>query len=122
METRPKDVLLVVDDESAVCRAVKKMLKDRFDEVLSAYSPDEAELILASREVTMVICDHRFGDNQDVGLKLVADWRKKHPSIRRAVLLTGTDVSILTAPEGVDRIISKSIRTKELLEALGIDS
>jgi CheY-like chemotaxis protein len=119
---KKKDVLLVVDDESAVCRAIAKMLKSKVDEVLTAYCPEEAELILASRDVTILICDHRFGTDRDIGLALTAEWRAKYPSIRFAALLTGTDVSVLTAPEGVDRIISKSITTKDFVMALGLEA
>ncbi|MCP4679291.1 MAG: response regulator [Deltaproteobacteria bacterium] len=120
MEDHSKSVLLVVDDESSVCRALSRMLKGRVDEILSAYSPLEAETILETREITLLICDHWFGPGQPLGADLAAKWKERYHSIQRAVVLTGTDISKLETPSGVHQIIAKTVKTEELVNALGL--
>ena len=120
MDDHIKSILLVVDDESSVCRALSRMLKGRVDEILSAYSPMEAETILKTREITLLICDHWFGQGQPLGADLAAKWKDRYKSIRRAVVLTGTDISKIETPPGVHQIIAKTVKTEELVEALGL--
>lgn len=120
MVDNSKSVLLVVDDESSVCRALSRMLKGRVGEILSAYSPLEAESILDTREINLLICDHWFGPGQPLGADLAAKWKNRYNSIRRAVVLTGTDISKLNTPPGVHQIIAKTVKTEELVNALGL--
>ncbi len=120
MEDNSKSVLLVVDDESSVCRALARMLKNRVDEIVTAFSPQEAETVLGSRKITHLICDHWFGAGQPLGLNLAGKWKNEHSSIRRAVVLTGTDITKLEAPPGVHQVIAKTVKADELAEALGL--
>ncbi|MCP4600586.1 MAG: response regulator [Proteobacteria bacterium] len=121
MEKSDKSVLLVVDDESSVCRALSRMLKSSVDEILTAITPSEAEMVLESRKITHVICDHWFGPGLPLGLDLAAKWKEQHLSIQRAVVLTGTDVSRLESRPGVHQIMAKTVRPEELLKALGLE-
>ena len=115
-----KSILLIVDDESSVCRALSRMLKRHFDRVITAVSPKEAEVILYSNSVTHVICDHWFGAGQPLGLDIAARWKEEFKSIKRAVVLTGTDATQLTPPPGVHQIMAKTAEAEDLASALGI--
>jgi DNA-binding NtrC family response regulator len=116
-----KSVLLIVDDESSVCRALSRMLGKRVDEIASAFSPQEAEMVLVSKEVTHLVCDHWFGMGQPLGVDLVAKWKEKYQSIQNIVLLTGTDETRLSLPtEGV-RIMNKTVNPDDLIAALNLN-
>jgi ActR/RegA family two-component response regulator len=110
--------LLIVDDEHTVCRALSRMLCGRFDEIVTALTPAEAELVLRSGRVTHLLCDHWFGKGQPVGLELVGGWRSRFPSLRRAVILTGTGAVEEGRPDGVDAVVPKTIEAGPLLEVL----
>jgi DNA-binding NtrC family response regulator len=116
----PKSVLLVVDDEQSVCRALKRMLQHRVANIITALTPAEAESVLQSGKVTHLICDHWFGPGEGLGLELVAKWRKKYHSVEQAVVLTGTDINSLTKPAGVDWVAPKTIDPDELVVLLGL--
>lgn len=115
-----RTVLLVVDDETTVCRALSRMLRNYVDEIITATNPAEAESVLAMGKVTHLICDHWFGPGQPLGLDLVARWKKDYTSITRAVVLTGTDVTQLKTQPGVHQIMAKTVEPKELAIALDL--
>ena len=114
-------VLLVLDDESTVCRALSRLLSRRVREVLTAGSPAEAEAILKTGVVTHLICDHWLGPGSPLGVDLAAAWRKKYPSIKRTVILTGTDTTRLDPHPGIDAITDKTVDPEALVEALALD-
>ena len=111
--------LLVVDDESTVCRALSRMLGDQVARVLTASSPAEAETVLESQEVTHLICDHWFGPGEPVGLEVASKWKQQYGSLVKVVVLTGTDVTRLDAAQGVDCIMDKTASPEEIARALG---
>lgn len=113
-----KTTLLVVDDESAVCRAVRRLLRDKFDEIVTVETPADAETVLATRQVTHVVCDQCLGPGQPEGLAIAGGWRTSYPSIRRLVILTGADVKNLTALPGVDLVLPKTIDPVDLAAVL----
>jgi CheY-like chemotaxis protein len=113
-----KTTLLVVDDESAVCRAMRRMLRGVFDEILTVETPADAEAVLASREVTHLVCDQCLGPGQPEGLAVASGWRTSYPSIRKLVILTGANVKNLTALPGVDHVLPKTIEPADLAKVL----
>ena len=118
MKEKPEAVLLIVDDERTVCRALSRLLDHKVKEILSATNPTEAEIVLRSGRITHLICDHWFGPGQPVGIDLVTRWKKAFPSIQRAVVLTGTDINKLDKGEAVDEILPKVVVPKKLTKAL----
>lgn len=116
-----KSILLIVDDESSVCRALSRIFRSCVDEVLTAFSPIEAETVLATKKITHLICDQWFGIGQPLGLDLVVKWKREHPSISRIVILTGTDVTQLEMPPDVDRIMDKTVDPKLLMGVLELN-
>jgi CheY-like chemotaxis protein len=115
-----KTILLVVDDESTVCRVVRRLMRDKFDEIATAETPADAEIVLSSRAVTHVICDHVLGPGQPHGLELAGRWKATYPSIRTVVVLTGANVSNLETPPGVDLVLPKTTEPAELAAHLGV--
>ena len=118
MSSQLEAVLLVVDDESTVCRAICRILRSRFADIQSACTPEEAVAVLDSRRVTHVLCDYRLGAGQPTGTELVQRWRSQHPSIERAVILTGVEVTQLEAPGGVDAVVPKASDPTDLADIL----
>jgi DNA-binding NtrC family response regulator len=112
--------LLVVDDESAVCRALRRMLRGRIGRILTAETPEDAEAALASAEVTHLVCDHYLGPGQTLGADLAAAWRGRHPSLRRVVILTGRDVGDIEPTPGIDCILPKTTDIEQLVALLDL--
>lgn len=110
-----------MDDESSVGRALSRMLRSKVDEILVAVSPLEAEMLLDTQEVTHLICDHWFGRGQRLGVHLVRQWKETYPSIKRAVLLTGTDISLIEVQPDIDAILDKTVDEKAISRALGFN-
>ena len=122
MKSNSEFVLLIVDDERSVCRALTRLLDRQVRRIETATNPTEAEIILRSGNITHLICDHWFGPGQPLGIDLAARWKATFPSIRRAVVLTGTDINKLPRAEGVDRILPKVVDPDELIEVLELNA
>lgn len=118
MKVKPEAVLLIVDDESSVCRALSRLLDSQVREILSATNPTEAEIILRSGRVTHLICDQWFGPGQPLGIDLVTKWKKSYPAMQKGIVLTGTDIRELDAGETVDKILPKVVDPDVLIQAL----
>jgi CheY-like chemotaxis protein len=111
-------VALVVDDEPGVCRVLVRMLRTHFDEVLTVNCPSEADEALSTRPVTHLVCDCFLGQGLPLGSDLIPGWRALYPSIRRAVVFTGNDLT--RVPGEVDAVVRKAGDPAELLRALGV--
>jgi ActR/RegA family two-component response regulator len=114
----PKKILMVVDDTPNVGRALSRLFSRHFDEVHVLASAAEAASLLKQKPVTHVVCDHCLGEGDPLGLDLVPRWRKEHPSIERAIILTGLDETTLIAGPGIDAIVSKLTGSEELVRVL----
>jgi len=118
-ETPSQKIVLLVDDEPLVLRSISRVLKRRFDVVLTASNQAEAEKHLEEHTVTHVVCDYHLGADQPRGTTLLSEWRGQHPGIERAVILTGTArESIPPAPIGIDDILDKLCSQEVLFEKL----
>lgn len=120
MTQSARTVLLVVDDESTVCRVLRRMLSPLVDELLAAENVSDAEAILEARSVTHLLCDHLLGPHQPKGMDVAADWRERYPSITAAVILTGASMDELERSAGIDAVIPKTVDARQLAEALGL--
>jgi len=96
------------------------MLGRHFDEVHVVTSGAEGDVVLAKAKVTHVVCDQHLGEGDPPGLVLVPRWRREHPSIERAIILTGFPEASLSAGPGVDAIASKLTESSALLRILGV--
>ncbi len=113
-ETR---VVLVASFDTQLARMLWRVLSRHFDIVHTATDIEQAEQILQQHAVTNIVCDRSFGTDQ-TSFELVSHWRRCHPSIRRAVIMTGVDYSDVRIPEGVDAVLLKSEPMQRLVEVL----
>ncbi len=111
--------MLIVDDDQAICRLVKRLLLREEVEVITACSTAEAQLVLDGGRVDLILCDHYMpGEN---GLPFLQRIKKERPDVTR-VLLTGSD----EASVGVDAInkaqvhccIPKPFESQQLRETI----
>ena len=68
--TTSDSILLIIDDESSVCRALSRILRRKANEIITAQTIVDAELVLDTRDVTHVLCDHLLGPGSRVRLAL----------------------------------------------------
>ena len=106
--------LLVVDDEPDILSAIQRLFRRRYH-VLTAQSTREAELIIATEPVHVILCDQRLP--RQTGVEFFSKIRHEHPDIVR-VLFTGytnIDSVIDAINEGaVYRYINKPWNPAEL--------
>ena len=110
--------LLIVDDEVYILPMLAALLRDDFD-VLTASSADEAELILRSRPIHLLLTDQRM--SRRTGIQLL-EWTREHSPQTVRLLMTGYS----ELDEAVDAInrgqiyhyILKPWRTQDLSQIL----
>jgi len=111
-------VVLVVDDEPANQRAVRRALLDECS-VLAASSGQEALAILTSEHVALVITDQRMPGMS--GTDLLAETIRIYPHLVRVVLTGYTDVETLVAAINggqVYHFLSKPWEPRELRQVV----
>jgi ActR/RegA family two-component response regulator len=112
-----KRIVLLLDDNEYTLRVLNRLLKRRFDTVLTATNASSAEVLLQNNKVTNLVCDHGVGSPS--GGELIAHWRGLFPSIKRAVVLTGADVESIEIPPEVDCLISKAKGVFDIIAEIG---
>lgn len=111
-------ILLLVDDERLCREALQRLLHGLFDEVLLARDHLEAEEHLRDRPVSHLLCDLWLGEGRPPGDELVAAWRRAHPGIRFAGIITGSEVDEDRVPDGADAVFLKPFEPAALRRAL----
>ena len=114
----PRRILLLVDDDPNVLRSLSRLLGPEFDLLLTAQTVEDAERLLEDNPVTHLVCDGDLGPSSPAGLELVPRWRRQHASIVYAVIFSGSDLSRIPAPHGVDSLLPKSSDPAELTRLL----
>ncbi|MCK9522140.1 MAG: hypothetical protein M0R76_03735 [Proteobacteria bacterium] len=107
-------VLLIIDDESAVCRALKRTFRDQVSSIVVASNAADAQAIVAQEMVTHVLCDQWLGPGQPLGTELVRGWKAQHASIRRILILTGTLAPLVSLPGDIDMVLTKTTDPVEM--------
>jgi CheY-like chemotaxis protein len=114
----PRPVVLLVDDEPAMRDVLVLGLQDHFD-VECARSADEAEIMLATRNYDVVVCDHLMPGEE--GLAFLVRIRRQFPQVQR-ILLTGyINPDLLSRSTGVAGLASclmKPVSAPALIEAI----
>ena len=111
-------ILVIVDDEVMIHKALKRNLRTKFSEIFSAHSPTEVEEILSEQPVTHMLCDCFLGPDIPLGIKLIPGWRKMQPTVERIVVFSGSSFSMADVPPEVDCVVPKADDLNILLEAL----
>ncbi len=117
MKTHERIVLLL-DDSEITLKMLKRLLKRRFDVVLTATNARQAAAILRNNPVTTLVCDH--GDGHPSGGDLIARWRERYKSIEKTVVLTGADLESIDTPPEVDALLSKTRRISDIITEIGM--
>jgi len=111
--------ILVVDDESQIRDLLCIYLMKQGFKVSTAANTAETLGILGKNPVDLAVLDIGLGDED--GLKLLAQIKARHPSVR-AVMLTGMgfveDLLQEALQKGADGYVSKVLPLEELLMAI----
>lgn len=84
-------VILVVDDEESILKALSRILRQESFQIHTALSGAEALQIIRDTHVDMIICDQRMPEMS--GNKLLSIVREEKPKIIRTVLTGYTEVN-----------------------------
>jgi DNA-binding response OmpR family regulator len=111
--------ILVVDDEAQIRELLCIYLKKQGFEVSSAATSQETLAILKKTRLDLVVLDIGLADED--GLRLLAEVKKNHPSLK-VVMLTGMgfveDLLQEAHQKGADGYVSKVLPLDELLMAI----
>ena len=113
-------ILLIVDDDPRICRALSRRLLSSFDTLRTACTQREAESWLGRERISHLICDYDLGKGVPKGTELALRWRREYPSIERAVLFTGACPDEAVGTFGIDAVICKTADFFELMASLGL--
>jgi DNA-binding NtrC family response regulator len=112
----PNKSILIVDDEVDICSMMAFMFETEGYQVAIAHNAREAFTLVQQQSFDVVVSDIRmpFGG----GIKLLKDIKGMNPTVPRVILSTGfSDVPTEEALKlGAEKILSKPIRLKDLLE------
>ena len=117
-DSLPKPIVLLVDDEIEICNVLELGLKDDC-EVESARSAEEAEMMLATRDYDVIVCDHLMPEEE--GVTFLRRAMTMFPRVRR-ILMTGyTNPELLarcTSLADLSTFLIKPVRAAELKTAI----
>ncbi len=94
MTTKPRSVkrLLVIDDDTAICSLLERLLSGKGYEVATAGRGSTAMELLTEQPFDLVLCDHRLPDTDS--MQLMERIKQLHPSIAFIVITGYSDVRI----------------------------
>jgi len=114
----PGASVLLIDDETSLLDAMRMSLEREF-EIELAGSAAEAELMMATRNYDVVVCDHLMPGEE--GLQFLIRASERHPRTRR-ILLTGyMNPELLSRSIGLAQLsacLLKPIRAEEVAKAI----
>lgn len=113
---------LIVDDRSEIRVSLQRLLSLSFEQVLTAGTPGEAEVILEQRRPRFLLCDYWLGDDHPPGIALLQAWRVRYTSLERVALMSGSEIAAFENCNGIDRIFEKPLDFGQLLDFFGSDS
>lgn len=111
-------IILVIDDEVRSQETLKRVLDDDY-QVLCASSAAEAEVILESESVHLILCDQRMPGM--TGVEFLTRARERWPDAVRMIISGYTDSEDIIAglnTAGIYRYITKPWDPDELLETV----
>jgi DNA-binding NtrC family response regulator len=120
MPPRPlqRRVVLLVDDEIEIRKVLELALQEHF-EVESAASANEAEMMMATRNYDIVVCDHLMPGEE--GLTFLSRARTQFPQVQR-ILITGYInpdlLSRSTSLAGLSGCLMKPLNAADLIAAI----
>lgn len=114
-----RPVVLFVDDDDLLLASFRRQLRETPFDVFTATSAEEAQRILASTPVQVIVSDERMPGGS--GTELLRAVRERYPSVVRIALTGEADIDRATRliDQGeVYRFLTKPIERSELLRTL----
>ena len=113
MSDEPK--ILIVDDDPTLCRSLKVFLRDKYSDIVTAFSGKEAIELLTSDTFDLILLDVFM---PDVNGYQVMDYIKRK-GLRTSVILISayapTELERKTPPKGVYDSITKPFDLEKLV-------
>jgi len=116
----PVNHILIVDDDLAVCRSLKRMLNAEGFRVITAQNGEEALRRLEQIPFDVAVVDYDMPGMD--GLKVLSSIREQHPGCIRILLTGRTDFPMIVEAVNrgeVLRVISKPFEPQQFLRHLG---
>ena len=115
--------ILVVDDNAAILTAMKYLLADIFEEVLTTTQPDDILKLMAQQSIDMVLLDMNFSlgvNSGQEGLFWLRAIHKHHPDVPVVLLTAYADISLAVKglKNGAADFITKPWNNDDLLRKL----
>ena len=115
--------ILIVDDNVAILTAMKYLLADTFEQVLTTTQPDDILKLMAQQPTDIVLLDMNFSlgvNSGQEGLFWLRAIRKHHPDVPVVLLTAYADVSLAVKglKNGASDFITKPWDNDELLHKL----
>lgn len=88
-------VVLLVDDEISILKALKRQLRGNNYQIMTTTSPREALELLALHPVKVIVSDVRMPEMS--GIELLRRVKKLHPTVSRIILSGYTEIESVTA-------------------------
>ena len=115
--------ILVVDDNAAILTAMKYLLDNTFEQVLTTNTPDDILRLMAQQSIDIVVLDMNFSlgvNNGQEGLFWLRTIRKQHPQTPVVLLTAYADVNLAVKglKNGAADFITKPWDNDELLHKL----
>jgi two-component system NtrC family response regulator len=106
--------LLIVDDDKAVCSALKVHLESEGYKAYEAYSLEEAREVLSANTIHAVLLDQNLPDGN--GIDFIAELKEEWPQISIIVITGYGDIPIAVEAmrRGADYFATKPVYMKDL--------
>ncbi len=115
--------ILVADDNAAILTAMKYLLADAFDQVLTTAQPDDIVKLMAQQPIDMVLLDMNFSSGVNSGQEGIF-WlraiKKRHPDVPVVLLTAYADIALAVKglKNGASDFITKPWDNDDLLRKL----
>jgi DNA-binding NtrC family response regulator len=113
----------VADDNAAILTAMKYLLADAFDQVLTTAQPDDIMKLMAQQPIDMVLLDMNFSSGVNSGQEGIF-WlraiKKRHPDVPVVLLTAYADIALAVKglKNGASDFITKPWDNDDLLRKL----
>ena len=115
--------ILIVDDNASILTAMRYLLDDTFEQVLTTTQPDDILKLMAQQPIDIVLLDMNFTlgvNNGNEGLVWLRAIRKQHPQTPVVLLTAYADVNLAVKglKNGAADFITKPWDNDELVHKL----